>query len=123
LKSEEALAPDPVRRRPTMTEKQLGAAVSLGRKIVFAREGYPDIEGYLAGLDDNNFFVVSVGNPREDGSQVVASYLLRRTTSPWQRIMVDSLDRESLAARNQVEDIVKPFRKWMQSYLFPQENR
>jgi hypothetical protein len=96
-----------------MIERQLYAAVKMGRRITFQVFDGDDISGYLAGMDSERFFVLQ---PAGDGSTFHHQFVSRSGAgTPVLQIhqAVEGLRLEDEPCREEMEAIITPFRRWI----------
>ena len=102
----------------SMTERQLASAVRQGRILTFRIVDEDFIIGYLAGIDDEAYFVLI---PAKDGVSPPVKSIIFKT----QLQMID-LGEQSFLEEPTVElmkPIVKPFRDWVNKEFFGEETR
>lgn len=93
-----------------MTERQLYASVVSGQKITFHVFDGDPIDGYLAGMDGERFFVLEpVGHERATFRK---QFVDRRSGSPVFEIHSDRAYRDE-PAREAMDEIIGSFRKWI----------
>ena len=109
------------RQRPTMTEKQLYTSVRNGQIISFHVFDAEPVQGYLAGMDTERFFVLEPYGPgRADfRKQFVARH---GTGTPLFEIHSGSRLLEEPCAE-EMDAIIRPFWEWVSINVVNQQGR
>jgi hypothetical protein len=94
-----------------MIERQLYAAVKIGRRITFHVFDGDDISGYLAGIDSERFFVLQPGVSGFRHQFVSRSGAGTPVFEIHEAIQGFRLEDEP--CREEMEAIIFPFRKWI----------
>lgn len=109
--------------KSTMSVRQLGQTVRHGQKVTFLIFDGDPVTGYLAGMDDEHYFVLQPGH--DHGEDCFTKNLIRKHGSPHMTIHSNSTyNNEPL--REEMELIVGPFRTWVMNHVFhrvPRTNR
>lgn len=111
--SDEPSPPDP--KKLPMSVKQLAQTVRYGRKVTFLVFDGDPITGYLGGMEDEYFLVLS---PTEDGFE---KWVLNRSGNPAFRLHTTAT-YEKEPQREAMEEIIGPFRGWVIARIFNGRN-
>jgi hypothetical protein len=98
-----------------MSVKQLAQTVRYGRRVTFHIFDGDDVTGYLAGMDDSYFLVLS---PHHNG---IRRMIINRSGNPAIELH-DAMTYEDEEHRAAMEDIIGPFRGWIASHIFNGRN-
>jgi protein-tyrosine-phosphatase len=99
-----------------MSSKQLFNSVKNGQKITFTPFDTDEVVGYLAGLDEDHFFVLE---PQHDGFK---KKILRRATCPVYEIH-DPYTFATEQFRAEMDEVIHKFRTWVLRNMFGQKSR
>lgn len=92
-----------------MEERQLAQSVIYGRKITFLIFDGEPVEGYLAGLSDNYFYVLEPTNDVEIGFR---RKIVNRACNPAFE-MHDEITYPNEPNHAKMDEIIRPFRGWV----------
>lgn len=98
----------------TMSLKQLCQTVRSGQMITFLIFDGEPVQGYLAGLDDNSYFVLE---PYGHGRDRFRRKIIRLHGSPSFEIHSSSTYNEE-ESHDEMEEIIRPFRAWVLKNIF-----
>lgn len=100
----------------SVSTKQLARTVLDGRPVFFYAtiEMTNRVRGYLTGMDDYHYFVVS---PLEDGSKQFRVMLLHKSAIAVMVLGGDATYADE-PAHDILESLVAPYRAWLQTNLF-----
>lgn len=102
-----------------MSLKQLGRTVLDGRKVTWYVLGVGDITGYLAGIDDDSWFVLE---PTEKTEKKVRRRIIQKGLCPALEIHDHrTYDEEPL--REEMERQISRFRTYLKNQVFHDRNR
>lgn len=106
--------PSPTR----MVDKQLWQALKNGQMITFLIFDGDPVTGYLAGMDDETYFVLQ---PR--GTEFFKKIIIQKHGTPQLEIHQDSTYHEAIPYFDEMEKIIAPFRTYVLHNHLGQQNR
>lgn len=109
---------DPEPSPTRMVDKQLWQALKNGQMITFLIFDGEPVTGYLAGMDDEAYFVLE---PR--GTEFFKKIIIQKHGTPQFEIHVDSTYHEDIPYFEEMEKIIAPFRTYVLHNHLGQQNR
>lgn len=95
-------------RRIPMTEKHLARSVKNGCLVTFRVFDGDDVTGYVAGWDDDAYFVL-VPMKRDDGADIFERQLVRKITNPT-LVLHDDPTFVDEPCRGEMDSVLNAFR-------------
>jgi hypothetical protein len=105
---ENAKEPDPIPSPTRMVDKQLWQALKNGQLITFLIFDGEPVTGYLAGMDDETYFVLE---PRKN--QLFKKVIIQKHGTPQFEIHPDQTYNEGIPYYEEMERIIAPFRTYV----------
>lgn len=97
------------RRSPShLSTKQLARTVMDGRRVTFRVGTDEAFTGYLCGMDDFHWMIVT---------PMAEKYLIHKASTPAVQISDESTYSSEICHR-QLEEVVGPFRRWVEDEIF-----